>query len=334
MKVSIVLPNLNGAGWLNDCIQSLYAQTMQDFELIVIDNASSDKSLTDAKKYIGTPGYTLVENEKNVGFSAAVNAGIAMAKAPYVLLFNNDAFAMPNMLEELVQAMETDERIFAVQSLMLKHQNPKLADDAGDFVTIFGWAYQSGNMLPAKTNDKLKRIFAACGGAALYRRSVLNAIGVFDETFFAYLEDVDIAWRANSLGYKNMLCQRAQCTHIGSATSSGGGGGSYNTFKSVQSGRNSLLYLYKNMPILMFIINFPFTLIGYLLKTLVFHLRGYGAQWRQGMREFFSSVKKIEKPKFRFRNLHHYLWVEAMLVVSTFRFIGWRIIRIFVKDPR
>ena len=331
LKASIVLPNLNGAGWLESCIDSLFAQTEQDFELIVVDNGSTDESLATARSHRGRPGYTLIENTANTGFSAAVNLGIKTARAPYVLLFNNDAFAQPDMLEKLLAAMEKDEKLFAVQCLMLQHFAPEKTDDAGDFVTLFGWAFKRGDGMPAARYRRDARIFSACGGAALYRRSVFDAIGFFDESFFAYLEDVDIGWRANSLGYKNRLCTAARCRHIGGATTAGTTGARYNAFKSIQSGRNSLLLPCKNMPIVMLILNLPFLLVGYLVKTLVFHLRGFGGPWRQGMAEGFRLLLKTKKPRFRLRNLGHYFWVEGSLIVGVFRYVGWRVWRLFAK---
>ncbi len=259
MKASIVIPNLNGAGWLKDSIESIRAQTFRDFELIVVDNGSEDESLAIARSYVGQEGYTLIENGRNTGFSHAVNQGIRAAKGEYVVLFNNDAFAEPQWLEELVAMAGTDEKIFAVQSLMIRHFERELADDAGDYVTLFGWACKRGDGMYWKRYTKPQRIFSACGGASLYRKCILDEIGLFDETFFAYFEDVDISWRANSLGYKNMYCPAAKCYHICGATT---GAVRYNAFKSVQSGRNSILLPWKNMPFLMFVLNFPFLLAG------------------------------------------------------------------------
>lgn len=327
MQASIVLPNMNGAGWLKECIDSLYAQTLQDFEIIVIDNASSDKSLDIARAYLERGNFILVENQENTGFSAAVNAGIRLATGKYVLLFNNDAFAQPDMLEQLVAVMEADLGIFSAQCLMLRHHDPSKVDDAGDFVTLLGWAFQRDNEIPVKDYAPAGRIFSACGGAALYRRSILQQIGLFEEKFFAYLEDVDLGWRANCWGYRNVLCAKARCTHIGSATTGGAKGARYNDFKSVQSGRNSLLLPLKNMPLLMLVLNFPFLLAGYLFKTLVFHLRGFGTPWRQGMREGFALLGKLQKPPFRFKNLPAYFWIQGSLILSTFRFVIWRLKR-------
>lgn len=332
MKASIVLPNLNGAGWMEGCIESLYAMTVQDFELIIVDNGSTDESLETARRWAAAkPNCTLVENGRNTGFSAAVNLGIGLAQAPYVLLFNNDAFAQPDMLEHLLAEMEKDERVFAVQCLMLKHFQPELVDDAGDFVTLIGWAFQRGSGLSAAKYTRTQRVFSACGGASLYRRSVFDQMGGFEEKFFAYNEDIDVGWRANILGWRNILCPAARCTHIGGATTSGTTGAKYNTFKSIQSGRNNFLLPYKNMPLLMLVLNLIFLIPGYLLKMLVFHLRGFGKPWRQGMKEAFALLGKLDKPKFRFKNLPNYLWIEWSLFISCFRFAAWRLGRVFKK---
>ncbi|MEG2054145.1 MAG: glycosyltransferase family 2 protein, partial [Oscillospiraceae bacterium] len=209
-----------------------------------------------------------------------------------------------------------------------------LADDAGDYVAILGWACKRGDGLPISRYTKEKRIFSACGGAALYRKSILDEIGCFDENFFAYLEDVDISWRANSLGYKNLFCPSAKCFHICGATTSGVSGAKYNDFKSLQSGRNNILLPYKNMPIIMFILNLPFLLLGYGIKTLFFCLRGFGKPYLKGAKEAFSLFGKLEKPKFRFKNIPYYLLIEAWMFADTFRYVGYRVSRmkIFQKS--
>ena len=187
MKASVIIPNLNGAGWLRDSIESVWAQTEQDFELIVIDNGSTDESLEQARSYCSRPNFQLIENGSNTGFSHAVNQGIARAKSEFVVLFNNDAFAEPQWLAELIRTAETDPKIFAVQSLMLRHFERELADDAGDYVTWMGFACKTGDGRRASRYTRQKRIFSACGGAALYRKSILDEIGVFDVAVFRVL---------------------------------------------------------------------------------------------------------------------------------------------------
>ena len=330
-RATVVIPNLNGAGWLRDSIESVWAQTEQNFELIVVDNGSTDESLAIARSYCGRDRYILIENGVNTGFSHAVNQGIAAAKAPYVVLFNNDAFAEPDWLAALLQMAETDERIFSVQSLMIRHYERDLADDAGDYVAVVGWACKRGDGLKVSRYQKPCRIFSACGGSSLYRKSVLEQIGGFDEHFFAYLEDVDLGWRANSLGWRNMFCPASRCYHICGATTGGARGGKYNDFKALQSGRNNLLLPYKNMPLFMLVLNLIFLIPGYLVKWLFFTLRGYGRPWRQGMKEAFSTFAKLEKPRFRWKNLPHYVLIELWMIADCFRYADYRIRRALGK---
>ena len=275
---------------------------------------------------MGRKNYTLIENDHNTGFSYAVNQGIRAAKGEFVALFNNDAFAEPDWLENLIRAAEADERIFAVSSLMIRHFERELADDAGDYVTILGFACKRGDGMKASRYAKPCRVFSACGGAALYRKSILDKIGLFDENFFAYYEDVDISWRANSLGYKNVYCPTAKCYHICGATT---GAVRYNPFKSIQSGRNSILLPYKNMPILMFLLNILPLTAGYLLKAIMFRLRGFGPAYGQGFKEALKVMGKLEKPRFRLKNLPNYILIELWLIADTFRYIVYRVQRAF-----
>ena len=297
MKATIVIPNINGKGWLRDSIESVYAQTEQDFELIIVDNGSTDESLEQARSYCGRPNFTLIENGTNTGFSHAVNQGIARAKGEYVVMFNNDAFAEPDWLAELIRTAETDPKIFAVQSLMLR----------------------------ASRYTKQKRIFSACGGAALYRKSILEEIGTFDENFFAYFEDVDLSWRANNAGYKCVLCPTAKCYHICGAST---GAVKYNAFKSQQSGRNSILLPLKNEPLLMLILNFLPLALGYLLKCYKFHKQGFGEAWDKGMHEAFALLKegRLGKRPFRLKDLPNYILMELWMIWNMVPYLWYRLV--------
>ena len=132
---------------------------------------------------------------------------------------------------------------------------------------------------------------------------------------------MDISWRANSLGYKNVYCPTARCYHICGATT---GAVRYNPFKSVQSGRNSILLPYKNMPILMFLLNLPFLALGYLMKAVMFRLRGYGPAYFQGFKEALKVMGRLEKPKFRLKNLPNYALIQLWLAVDTVRYFIYR----------
>lgn len=323
-KATVIIPNLNGAGWLKDSIESIWRQTEQDFALVVIDNGSTDESLAIARSYQGHERYTLIENSENTGFSHAVNQGIALAESEYVALFNNDAFAEPEWLAELIKTADADPKIFAVSSLMLRYYQPLLADDAGDYMTLLGFACKRGDGLRAERYGTPCRVFSACGGAALYRKSILDEIGVFDELFFAYYEDVDLSWRANSFGYKNVYCPTARCRHICGATT---GAVRYNPFKSIQSGRNSILLPYKNQPLFMLLLNFIPMALGYLLKVAMFRMRGFGDDYAKGFAEAKVALPKIQKPKFYWRNLPNYLWIECSLIVGLVQYLIYRVQR-------
>lgn len=325
MKATIVIPNINGKGWLRDSIESVYAQTEQDFELIVVDNGSTDESLDQARAYRARPNFTLIENGRNTGFSHAVNQGIAQARGEYVVLFNNDAFAEPEWLAELIRTAEKDERTFAVQSLMLRHYQRELADDAGDYVTILAFACKTGDGRRASRYTRERRIFSACAGAALYRKRLLDELGGFDENFFAYFEDVDLSWRANNAGYRCVLCPTARCYHICGAST---GAVRYNAFKSVQSGRNSLLLPLKNEPALMLLLNCVPLALGYLLKRYVFHKKGFGREWDQGMREAFAILQegRLGKRPFRWRDLPNYVLMELWMLWNMVPYLWYRLV--------
>ena len=153
VKATIVIPNINGKGWLKDSIESVYAQTEQSFRLIVVDNGSTDESLEQARSYCSRENFTLIENGTNTGFSHAVNQGIALADSEYVVLFNNDAFAEPQWLAELIRAAESDPKIFAVQSLMIRHFDRELA--AGPAAT----QSKSASSRPAAVRPSTARAF-------------------------------------------------------------------------------------------------------------------------------------------------------------------------------
>ncbi|MEG1782017.1 MAG: glycosyltransferase family 2 protein [Oscillospiraceae bacterium] len=325
MKASIIIPNLNGEGWIKDSIDSCINQDFeQEYEIIIIDNGSTDKSMEIINECKGRfENFTVIENSENTGFSFAVNQGIRLSQAQYAVLFNNDAFAQPDWLSQLVAVADTDETIFSVASLMIQHYNRDLCDDAGDYVPLFGWTCKRGDGLSKDRYTKQERIFSACGGAALYRKSILDKIGLFDENFFAYGEDVDIGWRANSLGYKNIFNPKAICYHICSATT----GGRYNSFKAIKSGQNTALLLYKNMPMLMFIINFPFIFIGFIPKYLAFLHHGFAKELMKGTKNAFKMSDKVQKPKFALKNLPNYFWVEWQMIKNIFVYVDYRIKR-------
>ncbi len=311
MNVSVVIPNYNGEPYIIHCIACIYDQVNHKRSIIVIDNASEDQSVSLIKqKY---PDITILENETNLGFATAVNQGLRHADTAFVILLNNDAFAKPKFVEHLYNCILSDDTIFSVSAKILRFSNPNVIDDAGDFLTLMGWAIKSGDGELSYTHNKERVIFSACAGAAIYRKEILQKIGHFDDLFFAYLEDVDLGYRANNRGYKNIYCPSAEVLHIGSATS----GSRHNAFKVRLTARNTFFVLMKNMPAVFILLNSPFIVLGFVIKALYFWRIGLGKHYYKGLLEGARTVQSVKRSEFRISHSLHYLRSEFLMVKST-----------------
>ena len=291
MKTTVVIPNYNGKHFLKDCLYALSKQTQKEFGTLVIDNGSSDGSVDYIKENF--PAVTVVQFKKNRGFCKAVNYGIQMAQTPYVLLLNNDTEVEEGFIEEMEKAMERHPKAFSVSSKLLQFNKRDRMDDAGDMYCLVGWQFQRGVAQLEKQFVKEEKVFSACAAAAIYRRAVFEKIGYFDESHFAYLEDMDIGFRARIYGYENWFCPAARAYHVGSGTS----GSKYNSFKVKLSARNSVYMNYKNMPSGMLAVNFFPLLVGYLVKWGFFIRNGFGRDYGTGILEGIRKRKKLRKVK-------------------------------------
>lgn len=311
MKVTIIIPNYNGKHFLRPCLESLSKQSYQKFEIIVVDNHSTDGSIEYMKEFY--PEIRIIALDKNRGFSAAVNAGIRQASTPYVILLNNDTTVEPHFVEELLKAVMQSPRIFSVSSKMIQMYHPELIDSAGDLYTLCGWGICRGTGRPVENYTRPDQIFSACAGASIYRRSVFRRIGYFDESHFAYLEDMDVGYRARIYGYENRYCPDAVVRHVGSGTS----GSKYNSFKVKLSARNSVWLIYKNMPLPQLALNILPLTAGYLVKTLFFYRIGFGMDYIEGVKEGLRNLKRCRKVSFRLRHIPSYIQIEADLIKYT-----------------
>lgn len=245
--VNIVIPNWNGKKFLGPCLDSLQSQTFSDFVVTVVDNGSVDNSLELLNNnYSWVRSISFAENR---GFSAAVNAGIGQNVYPYVFLLNNDTELDENCLEQLINIAEqySDYSFFSPKMLNYFHRD--ILDGAGDGFLRGGVGYRLGTMeADAAIYSTMRHVFGACAGAALYRKEFFDTIGLFDNDFFAYLEDVDINLRANFKGQKCLYVPAAAVYHIGSATS----GSKINALTIRLSTRNTFFVLLKNYPLSLF----------------------------------------------------------------------------------
>ncbi len=286
-------------------------------EVIVVDNHSEDGSPELVKeKY---PGVRLITFTENKGFSAAVNEGIKEAHTKYVLLLNNDTVADGRMVTELEKAMEKNPGAFSAAAKMINLHTPDKLDGAGDFYCALGWAFARGKDKNTDSFNRPGRIFSSCAGAALYRRKMFDNIGYFDENHFAYLEDIDLGYRANIYGYPNIYVPEAEVLHAGSAVS----GSRHNTFKVRLSARNSVYLIYKNMPLFQVLLNLPFLMAGYLIKWFFFTLKGMGGVYLEGvikgLRLSLSEKGKKNKVRFSIGNLKNYIWIQEQLWLNMLR---------------
>ena len=309
MKTTIIIPNYNGLSFMEPCFEALEAQTMKDFKILVVDNGSTDGSVEWLKER-EIPSIFLPEN---TGFSGAVNVGIRAADTPYVILLNNDTKVAPHYVEALERAMDRSEKIFSVSSRMIQMYHPELMDDAGDMYCILGWAYQRGVGRSVNLYQKSCRVFSACAGAAIYRRAVFDEIGLFDELHFAYLEDIDVGWRAKLYGYDNVYCPDAAVYHVGSGTS----GSRYNSFKVRLAARNCIYLNYKNMPGWQILLNAPFLLAGIFVKYLFFVKNGFGGDYVSGLKEGIRTRKQCRRVPGLLKRFGAELKVQFEMIFGT-----------------
>jgi GT2 family glycosyltransferase len=242
-KVFIVIPNWNGKDTLPACLDSLLAHT-QKARILVVENGSTDGSLD--LLHSNYPSIDLVVNTRNLGFAGGVNSGIKRAielGAKYVALFNNDAVADKNWLKELIQALDNHTEAGSATCKLLS-ADKKHIDSTGDFYTTWGLPYPRGRGEPASDKyDTETEVFGASGGASLYRVKMLQEIGLFDEDFFAYYEDVDLSFRAQLAGWKVIYVPKAEAYHQQGVTS-----GKIKGFTTYQTFKNYPMLLIKNVP--------------------------------------------------------------------------------------
>ncbi len=318
MKTTVVIPNYNGERFLKPCLDALEAQTVKPARIIVVDNGSSDGSAELLRS--AYPQVDLIETGENLGFSAAVNIGIKASTTDYVLLLNNDTEADPGMIEWLERAMMRHPRAFSAAAKMIQLYHPDLIDSAGDLYTVIGWGVNRGNGRSVSHYSRASHIFTACAGAALYRRKVFETIGYFDEMHFAYLEDIDIGYRARLFGFTNIYEPKAIVCHVGSGTS----GSKYNSFKVSLSARNNVWLNYKNMPDWQLVLNALPLALGVFVKTLFFIKKGFGKDYLKGIKEGFKRRRELKRVDFKACHAKSFLLIQLDLIYGLFAYtVDW-----------
>ncbi|MFI4965518.1 MAG: glycosyltransferase family 2 protein [Caulobacterales bacterium] len=261
--VSLVVVVYESGPTLAECLAAIRAQTFVDYEILLIDNASSDR--TAQRAHAADPAIQLIENAKNLGFAAAVNQGARAARGRWLALLNPDAFADPDWLERLVAATDanTDVRCFTSRQLMA--DDPTKLDGLGDVMALAGYPFRGGYTHPNPGVLEPGWVFSACGGAMLIERALFLRLGGFDERLFCYCEDVDLGYRLRLVGEPTLLVPDAVVRHVGSAST----GGRRSDFAVFHGTRNRFWVFVKDTPPLLLWLTLPL----HIAATLVLFAR-------------------------------------------------------------
>jgi len=276
--LSIIIPNWNGKKFLVECIDSLKAQTYQNFETILVDNGSTDGSAEFIEERYG--GWIrIIRNKKNLGFAGGNNVGIRVAKGGYIVLLNNDTWVDPSWLKELVKATQFDTQIGMWGSKVCSYYQRNRIEGIGELIYWDGLSRAQGQFeQDVGQYEVMQEILFPPGCGAMYRKSVFDEIGLFDEDFFAYGDDTEIGIRARLAGWKCLYVPRAIIYHKNSGTA-----GQYSPLKAFYVERNRLWVTIKYFP-------FPLLLLSIFFTFYRYTFQAYGALTHQGAAGKFTGI--------------------------------------------
>lgn|SRR5574341_645533 len=284
--VSVIIVNYNGMKFLKKCIPSLLMQSYPKIEIILVDNGSNDSSIDYVKKEF--PSVQIIDNKRNFGFAKGNNIGIKAAKGDLIATLNNDTEVAPTWIEELVNVMNSNEDVGMCASKILFMKEPHLINSTGIYISRSGACWDRGIFETDQGQyERIEEVFSPCAGAALYRRDMLDEIGLFDEDFYAYMEDVDLAFRGKLTGWKCLYVPKAIVYHVHSGTA-----GFETDFKVYYGFRNIVWNCVKNFPTGILMTSLPW-IIGRNIAMVPFYtLRRHG---RAALKAEIDAIKGIPK---------------------------------------
>jgi GT2 family glycosyltransferase len=287
LNVTVIVVNYNSLKWLKRCLTALQDQSFERFCLIVVDNASTDRSI-DCVDSIKASN-RVIRLKRNLGFAAANNLAVREAETEWVALLNPDAFPEPEWLSNLMRKARNEPDYSFFASKLISSGNTRVLDGAGDDYHVSGlvWRRGHGNIAQGAMNEP-REVFAPCAAAALYRRSAVIDVGGFDENFFCYVEDVDLGFRLRLAGHRCLYVPQAVAIHVGSAAT-----GKKSDFCVYHGHRNLVWTFVKNMPGILFWLLLPLHVLLNLLTIAWFALGGRGRIIWRAKRDAVLGLPKM-----------------------------------------
>lgn len=294
-EISIVIVTWNSAKHIPRCLKSLSEQTFANFEIILVDNGSTDDTLQAVRAHRFNLDITIEKAPNNIGFAAANNLGARLARGKWLALLNADAFPEPDWLEKLLQAAEKNPDFSFFSSRQIQANAPDLLDGAGDAYHVSGLAWRNAYKLSSKDHAlNQQEVFSACAAAAMYQRDDFLQVGGFDEEYFSYFEDVDAGFRLRLAGKKCLYVPAAVVRHVGSAST-----GKRSNFSVYYGYRNMIWTFFKDMPSPLFWLFLPVHLAILCFFVCYLSLRGQGGVILRAIHDAARSLPAmLEKRKY------------------------------------
>ena len=273
--ISIIVLNYNGKKWLKKCLDSLCAQTYKNFEIIFVDNASSDNSIEFVENNYKDDRIKIIKSDKNLGFAGGNNLGFQYVKGEYILLLNNDTWAQENYLEKFIKAFQEIPNAASIQSKMILMDSIEKLDGCGSYWSdsSFLYHYGFGKNQSLEKYNKTMQFFSNKGASIMIRKDVIDQIGLFDEDFWCYYEDTDFCHHAWLAGYECWYYPEAVMYHAGSGTTIT----LQNSYIQFHNFKNKLLSFLKNFEVWTLIKILPVYLILNIALSLFWLFQG---KWR------------------------------------------------------